>query len=548
MSPRPLHYGSLPPAVPFPRPGWRRRTGMAAVAVARVSGAGLRRGRLGGTSACSGWSTRGPALDWLEAAGPSIVATPACRPELRYRCTSRTTGDKVTAAWRGGDTEASIADYRTEKDVRPTQLITAIRGGSLPLPVADAPEFAKHTQTLIAAARSITHLGWGVDMVAGNATVMLGGRGERNSTASGGGRRPTGRARTPRPEEGRCRPWWGSTRRSSPPLERRLQAGSPADRVPRRRLSPRDRPPAPRTRAAFRIVARTADDPNPAFDTARSLPRRGRRGSHRNRRCVRGVARHVAAFVYGHTPDGGRVTGEGADRRFMYLPLPTINAALGRVEMIRRVLVAAPPDCTTEWSGLASVSRVRNWCGRIGAWGCYPQSGRRIGWSSSTPRGAALVDRHTRGAAPPRRVAGGVGRVGPGRIPPCRVRRRGSGRVADRVPGCRLPRRSSSRRGGSRWPAPMSGPRYHVRVQFPCEVPGPLAVGARTVGWAVRAGRGSRSSRGSEFADPGRSSRAGLRLTTSGLRDIRTLADSVRTPLFVLRGGVAVTSTGPRRP
>src|SRR5262249_17250473 len=51
----------------------------------------------------------------------------------------------------------------------------------------------------------------------------------------------------------------------------------------------------------------------------------------------------TAGFVHGHGPDGNQLKGDGADDRFMYLPLPTINPKLNRVESIRRVLVAAPP-------------------------------------------------------------------------------------------------------------------------------------------------------------------------------------------------------------
>lgn len=75
-------------------------------------------------------------------------------------------------------------------------------------------------------------------------------------------------------------------------------------------------------------------------------------------RCVAAWARNAAAtvchgwpydpierFVHGHGSNGLQLKGEHADRRFMYLPLPTINRALDRVEAIRRVLIAAPADC-----------------------------------------------------------------------------------------------------------------------------------------------------------------------------------------------------------
>src|SRR5207253_5663351 len=78
-------------------------------------------------------------------------------------------------AWARGDTETSMAKFRVEKDVRPTHFINKndeFAAVHYLYPIADAVEFEKHRQILIDAARSVTHLGWGVDMVAGNAVEM----------------------------------------------------------------------------------------------------------------------------------------------------------------------------------------------------------------------------------------------------------------------------------------------------------------------------------------------------------------------------------------
>ena len=56
----------------------------------------------------------------------------------------------------------------------------------------------------------------------------------------------------------------------------------------------------------------------------------------------------TAAFVHGHDAAGNQIKGDKADRRFMYLPLPTINHKLNRVEAIRRVLIVAPAGCKDE--------------------------------------------------------------------------------------------------------------------------------------------------------------------------------------------------------
>jgi CRISPR-associated protein Csb2 len=109
------------------------------------------------------------ALNWLEAqTPPKIVAAQAARCERPYRLyVPDNVADKVAASWSRGR-DADIADYRTEKDVRPMYLsgeavhyLYLLRNGRCP-----------HAEVLTAAARSITHLGWGVDMVVGDATIL----------------------------------------------------------------------------------------------------------------------------------------------------------------------------------------------------------------------------------------------------------------------------------------------------------------------------------------------------------------------------------------
>jgi CRISPR-associated protein Csb2 len=75
----------------------------------------------------------------------------------------------MTAAWAHGNTETSMAKFRVQKDVRPIHL----RGGEaihylFPLTDGSCPDL----EVLTAAARSITHLVWGIDMAIGEATVI----------------------------------------------------------------------------------------------------------------------------------------------------------------------------------------------------------------------------------------------------------------------------------------------------------------------------------------------------------------------------------------
>jgi CRISPR-associated protein Csb2 len=111
-----------------------------------------------------------PALKWLEAIQPSIVTPRVPTESFGFRMyVPNNSGDLMTAAWARGDTETSMAKFRVEKDVRPTHLLGGDAVQYL-FPLADGvcPAF----DVLLAATRSMTHLGWGVDMVAGNATVI----------------------------------------------------------------------------------------------------------------------------------------------------------------------------------------------------------------------------------------------------------------------------------------------------------------------------------------------------------------------------------------
>ena len=105
-----------------------------------------------------------PALRWLERQKPpTIIAARGAASQVPYRLyVPDNVGDKVAASWCRGGTE-SVAKYRVEKDVRATRLPPD--GEAVHylwrLPASD-PDFETHKDVLFAAARSFTHLGWGV--------------------------------------------------------------------------------------------------------------------------------------------------------------------------------------------------------------------------------------------------------------------------------------------------------------------------------------------------------------------------------------------------
>jgi CRISPR-associated protein Csb2 len=108
-----------------------------------------------------------PAFDWLEQqAAPSIVAPAGRAASTKYRMyVPDNTGDLAAGTWSRGDADKIIK--RSVKDVLPTNL-----GDDAVHYVFPVGSGCEHFDTFRAAARSVTHLGWGVDMVAGNASML----------------------------------------------------------------------------------------------------------------------------------------------------------------------------------------------------------------------------------------------------------------------------------------------------------------------------------------------------------------------------------------
>ncbi len=306
-----------------------------------------------------------PALRWLESQpAPMIVAAPGVQAEVKYRLyVPDNVADKVARSWSGGR-EASIADYRTEKDVRPTHLLGDAVYYLFPIAESD-PEFERHRNTLIDASHSITHLGWGVDMVVGNATVLS----EKDAAKLPGERW--------RPAEG------ASADGLRVPIIGTLNDLSAKHTTFLNRLPGDGFKPVPPL-SMFRVVAYSrptdiAPRPLAAFelrtpDFERSQPF----NPTRHASAVAGMVRNALAdlarqmrpfgwndaaintFIHGHTPDGRKPAhGEGADRRFAYLPLPSLERRGGAgvvVTAIRRVLVVGPPggDRQVAWARVLS--------------------------------------------------------------------------------------------------------------------------------------------------------------------------------------------------
>lgn len=446
-----------------------------------------------------------PTLIWFESLPDPNIVSPKSHIGIPTRLAVPNNDlDVVVAAWaKRCEPKKQSSELKTLKTVLPTHLT----GDAVHYlyPLADPAEFARHKQTLIATARSITHLGWGVDMVAGNAAEMTQTEvdqltGERwRPTADGSGTR----LRVPRSgtlaalmakHEAFLNRLGNDGFRPVPPL-------TAFDTVGYRR----DTEPAQRPWVAFSILKPDASG-NRAFDT----PRRCRDVAAWVRHATATVCEgwpfgDTARFVHGHDETGNQLRGDQADERFMYLPLPSIERRGDRGEhvgSIRRVLIAAPPGFREQvhWIrrrlpgqelvgdgkpvGLLNLLPTSDWVL------CQYTRTAQV-WSTVTP---VLLPGHDE--ATPAIVTRRM-QAAPDEVSRLRVRERAEERTlnllrrallqaglpAGLVEAAQLEWRSVGFRPGvqltSRFAPlpPIRMPSYHVRVRWPVPVAGPLAVG-----------------------------------------------------------------------
>ncbi len=119
------------------------------------------------------------ALEILETIRPIILATPAVLSTIGHRAyVPHNHADLVTSAWDRGNLEASIAQHRIEKDFRPHRLQAS--GDELPavhfIYALDETDLRIEPDTLLkvirSSVRAIHCLGWGIDQVVADATLV----------------------------------------------------------------------------------------------------------------------------------------------------------------------------------------------------------------------------------------------------------------------------------------------------------------------------------------------------------------------------------------
>jgi CRISPR-associated protein Csb2 len=447
-----------------------------------------------------------PALTWLaKQSAPTVVASVGIPSEVKYRTfVPDNTGDLAAGAWSRGDTTRIVK--RTEKDVRPTHL----KGEAVHYlyPIADSDsDFAKHRETLTSAARSITHLGWGVDMVVGNASVI-----SDDEVAKLNGERWQ-----PSPDTAGTRlrvPCAGTldalTNKHDAFLNRLAKEGftpvpplTAFDTISYRR----DTEPASRLWVAFHIASVDPDQPNLAFEVTTRCRDVAAWVRHATAQVCDGWPwSDFASFVHGHTANGNRLKGECADERFMYLPLPSIERRDSghHVGLIRRVLIATPPGFQDriDWIRRRMPGQELVWGTRVvgllnnlspSDWVLRQYTGEGSVWSTVTP---VVIPGHDE-AAP--QIIARRARLAEDEPARRRVHEQANERTdqllrkafeqaglpAELVRAAVLEWRSVGFRSGVetvrhyQLPDTLSGrPTYHVRVRFPVALRGPLVVGA----------------------------------------------------------------------
>jgi CRISPR-associated protein Csb2 len=273
-------------------------------------------------------------MRWLEALAPPEILAPRAREMAAYRLfVPDNVGDRVAKSWSAGR-DGELASYRTEKTVCALQLPDG--HAAVHYVFRDADGIDAHLGEVRTAARSLTHLGWGIDQVAGDAQVNevpMEGEHWRPALA---GRRVL-----------RC-----AVVGTFDDLERKHQQF--LDRLDGGTF----RPVAPLISFSTQAYALATDSPIRPVIAFRLLdPESGRPlwlDAGRRTRDVAAWLRHAvdeasigwpfgsnSLIVHGHAPDGGPLSAaDGYHDRFSYLPLPSITPA-GTESIARGMIVGA---------------------------------------------------------------------------------------------------------------------------------------------------------------------------------------------------------------
>ena len=344
-------------------------------------------------------------LKYLEGLRPQIVAPRASASIVGYRAfVPHNQADLVLAAWHRGNLDESIASHRVEKDVRPMRIDAD--GDNLPAlhylyPLgSEARDPQAQLLAIRPSVRAITHLGWGIDQVVGDAVLLnsssVPAGGERWLPSARSGRRL--RVHRPGSLDALCR--------RHEQFLNRLRGGEWTPVTPLSAIDhvhyKRDTDPLSRPWCALKLV-----DPN---DDTYTYP-------HAKLIHLAGMLRHLAIQTMTKNPPRGvheparwldqyvaghREKSEGAveapHAQLSYVPLPSVGHA-HTDPGVRRIMIVAPvgddeilehlahqldgrrlvPERTEQLRGPVVLSRLRH----DGVTDCYTKASRT--WASFTP-------------------------------------------------------------------------------------------------------------------------------------------------------------------
>jgi CRISPR-associated protein Csb2 len=289
------------------------------------------------------------AFRWLEELeGPSVIVAPSARPGAPYSLSVPNNAMDIAArAWvRDPDTTAKEADprtHRTMKEIQPVLLSDEAVHYLWPL-TAEAP---KHVDAISRTARSLSALGWGIDVVVGDASLISAAEVEQLpgeqwlpvTHATGDGLRVPVRSS-----------FTDLKRRHAGFVTRIGKDGfvAPPALTAYRKVEYRPATsPARRPIAAFSLLKadgssfRAFDTPGKALTVAAMM----RRAASDAAVGWRFGKEHADAFILGHP---------APEERFAFLPLPSVEArgeaGLRRIGAVRRLLLTSfAGSCTGEF-------------------------------------------------------------------------------------------------------------------------------------------------------------------------------------------------------
>jgi CRISPR-associated protein Csb2 len=276
-----------------------------------------------------------PALLWLENREMACIvaceAIESISPTQFY--VPDNSADLLVPAFKRGEFNAS--PKRSEKVVRPVHL----DGNAVHFVYRLSDLICPHFELIQDAVRSITHLGWGIDVVVADAKLLSNDdatrlEGVRWVTSNSGG------IALRVPKSGTLD---DLIRKHNDSLNRLTETNfHPVPPLKNYRVQRfrRDSDLESRPYCVFQILKPDASGYR-AFNTST----RTRDIAAWIRHAVGEVCKDwsdLASFVHGHGANGGPNESPNSSNRFQYLPLPTINSAMNRVESIRRVMIVAP--------------------------------------------------------------------------------------------------------------------------------------------------------------------------------------------------------------